>query len=222
MARFADLGISADAIPRSLFGESCLVRRVPLPWIECGMVDHFAPTMVTRHRPHPQLIRFSTDTRMFKHNHALITISLAAAICLPLSCGCQRPAVSPNHQFSLRLADLQPAQGMSLETMRTSGEEIYVFSSDIVVGSEFTSIHRTYDEKGRPAMSFQVTKEAAVKLSKTTSDNVGTFIALVIDGVPESAVPIVSPFSDTFQITGDFTDADIDQLYSAVTGYDPR
>ena len=108
---------------------------------------------------------------------------------------------------------------MASAVMRSSGETVFLGSTDIVTGSDFDRIRITTDAKGRPAIFFTVNEAAAKKLSSTTSANAGKMIALVVDGVPQTAIPISGPFSDSFQVVGDFTDAEIAQFYKAVTGY---
>ena len=146
---------------------------------------------------------------------------LMAALAIA-SVGCGRPAVSPGHQFSLRLASHQPSEGMVAQTMRDTGETVYVSSQDIVIGTDFERIDVMIDSRGKNAMSFTVNIIAGERLSRATRNNVGGLIAMVVNGTPASSTPITSEFSSSFLISGDFSETELDQFYTAVTGYQRR
>ncbi len=137
-----------------------------------------------------------------------------------LSLGCSRPVVLPGHRFELCLADSVARDGLVSAVMRSSGDEVFLDSANIAVSSDFEKIWITTDARGRPAISFIVSDSAAQKLSSITAANSGKMIALVVNGVPETAIPIASPFSKTFQVTGDFSESETLRFYQAVTGYD--
>ena len=108
---------------------------------------------------------------------------------------------------------------MAPALMRTTGETLFVDSADIVTGPDFERIWITTDKTGRPSVMFKVNEAAAKKLGFATAENLDKMMAIVVNGVPETAVPISAPFSDSFQINGRFSKDQIQQFHRAVTGY---
>ncbi|MBV8435419.1 MAG: protein translocase subunit SecD [Candidatus Eremiobacteraeota bacterium] len=80
----------------------------------------------------------------------------------------------------------------------------YDLSGPIVyTGKELKAAQASYDQAGRPNITFQ-TKDAA-KFGKMTTANVGKLLAIFLDHHYVSAATIQSPIYDSGQITGTFT-----------------
>ena len=73
----------------------------------------------------------------------------------------------------------------------------------VYTGKELKAAQASYDQAGRPNITFQ-TKDAA-KFGKMTTANVGKLLAIFLDHHYVSAATIQSPIFDSGQITGEFT-----------------
>ncbi|MBQ3696053.1 MAG: protein translocase subunit SecD [Alphaproteobacteria bacterium] len=98
---------------------------------------------------------------------------------------------------------------ISADSMLITGEETgyIVLKRSVVVGGESLEDSRgTYDENGRPAVSFSFKSAGAKKFGNATRDNVGRRLAIVLDGKVISAPTINSPITGGKGIiTGNFT-----------------
>ena len=98
---------------------------------------------------------------------------------------------------------------ISPDSMLVTGEETgyVVLKRAVVVGGESLDDARgTYDENGRPAVSFSFKSVGAKKFGNATRDNVGRRLAIVLDGKVISAPTINSPITGGKGIiTGNFT-----------------
>lgn len=137
-----------------------------------------------------------------------------------LLAGCQKASILSSQSFSLRLANSVATPGMTETTLRSSGELLFLDSQDIVAGPDFVSVLKTFDETGRPAIVLRLNKSAGKRMGEVTSENQGKMIVMVINGVPELAIPIPETFDNEFLLTGSYTMDEIDQMYSLITGYD--
>ena len=133
--------------------------------------------------------------------------------------GCQRSTISSSQSFSLRLADYVATPGMTETKLRSAGESLFLASQDIVAGPDFESVLTTFDEKGRPGIVLRVNESAGNRMREVISDNQGTVMVMVINGVPELAIPIPEHFDNEFLLSGSYTGDEIVQMHSLITGY---
>ena len=98
---------------------------------------------------------------------------------------------------------------LSADSMLMSGEETgyIVLKRSVVVGGEsLEDAKGSYDEQGRPAVSFSFKSAGAKKFGNATRENVGRRLAIVLDGQVISAPTINSPITGGRGIiTGNFT-----------------
>lgn len=98
---------------------------------------------------------------------------------------------------------------LSADSMLASGDDTgaIVLKRAVVVGGESLEDARaSYDENGRPAVSFSFKSAGAKKFGNATRDNVGRRLAIVLDGKVISAPTINSPITGGKGIiTGNFT-----------------
>ncbi len=64
----------------------------------------------------------------------------------------------------------------------------------------------TRDENGRPAVQFDLTRDAGNRFEAFTGANVGNFLAIVLDNKVREAATIQDKIRDQVRITGSFTD----------------
>jgi preprotein translocase subunit SecD len=81
-----------------------------------------------------------------------------------------------------------------------------------VTGKDLRSVRRSVDEWNNPAVSFTLGADGARRFDKTTSENIGKQLAIVLDGKIQSAPVINARISDSGIIQGRFTIEEADDL----------
>jgi preprotein translocase subunit SecD len=81
-----------------------------------------------------------------------------------------------------------------------------------ITGQDLRSARPTMDENGRPAVGFSLTREGAVKFSKVTGENIGRYLAIILDNRVQSAPRIEGRISDEGTIYGTFTSQEVADL----------
>ena len=74
-----------------------------------------------------------------------------------------------------------------------------------ISGRDLRNARQTLDENNRPAVSFSLNNEGARKFGKVTGDNIGRYLAIILDGHVQSAPVIESRITDEGRINGNFT-----------------
>ena len=97
------------------------------------------------------------------------------------------------------LPSAQPVEGQS-------GPAWYVVERVASIsGRDLRNAYPSRDENGLPAVSFTLTADAAQRFGRSTEQNVGRQLAIVLDGKVQSAPRIESRITSQGQITGSFT-----------------
>jgi preprotein translocase subunit SecD len=81
-----------------------------------------------------------------------------------------------------------------------------------VSGQDLRGAKPTIDENNRPAVSFSLKTEGARKFGKVTGENVGRYLAIVLDNRVVSAPRIDSKINDEGRISGSFTSQEVADL----------
>jgi preprotein translocase subunit SecD len=81
-----------------------------------------------------------------------------------------------------------------------------------VTGQDLRNAKPTIDENNRPAVSFSLTIDGARKFGKGTGENVGRYLAIVLDNRVVSAPRIDSRINDEGRISGSFTTQEVADL----------
>jgi len=85
-------------------------------------------------------------------------------------------------------------------------EKFFVATADSpVTGGSLSGARLTFDEFGKPAVSFTFKGEGASKFGVLTEENIGKRLAIVLDGTIKSAPTIQERITSQGRITGDFT-----------------
>lgn len=99
-------------------------------------------------------------------------------------------------------------QGLSLHSGATGAENelFFITIADApVTGESLSDARLTFDELGRPAVSFNFKGEGASKFGVLTEENIDKRLAIVLDEVIKSAPVIQERITSQGRITGDFT-----------------
>jgi preprotein translocase subunit SecD len=81
-----------------------------------------------------------------------------------------------------------------------------------VTGRDLRNARPSLDENNRPAVSFSLNNEGAVKFGRVTGENIGRQLAIILDGRVQSAPRIDSRINDEGRITGTFTQQEAQDL----------
>ena len=84
----------------------------------------------------------------------------------------------------------------------TEGTYYVVQQVASVSGRDLKGAYTSRDENGRPAVSFNLNADGAARFGRTTEENIGKMLAIVLDNKIQSAPRINSRISDSGQITG--------------------
>ncbi len=85
-----------------------------------------------------------------------------------------------------------------------------------ISGEFIKKAYRTKDHRGKPAMGFEFGSTGASLFGQLTGDNQGATLAIVVDGVAQTVATIQSRITTQGQLTGTFTDAEVQDLASIV------
>ncbi len=81
-----------------------------------------------------------------------------------------------------------------------------------VTGENISDARLAFDNLGNPSVSFSFSSKAAGEFGKLTSENIGSRLAIVLDGVVKSAPVVQSRITYEGQITGSFTQSEAQDL----------
>jgi preprotein translocase subunit SecD len=81
-----------------------------------------------------------------------------------------------------------------------------------VTGQDLRGAKPTIDENNRPAVSFSLKSEGARKFGKVTGENIGRYLAIVLDNRVVSAPRIEGKINDEGRISGSFTTQEVADL----------
>jgi preprotein translocase subunit SecD len=93
-------------------------------------------------------------------------------------------------------------------------ETVYLLvrKAPVVTGRDLRNAKPSIDENNQPAVSFTLNNEGARKFSKATGENVNRNLAIILDGQARSWPRIENRISDQGQITGGFTQQEVQDL----------
>jgi preprotein translocase subunit SecD len=78
-----------------------------------------------------------------------------------------------------------------------------------ITGQDLRAARSTLDENGRPAVGFSLTREGAAKFGRLTGDNIGRFLAVILDNRVQTAPRIEGRIDDEGRIYGSFTPQEV-------------
>lgn len=82
----------------------------------------------------------------------------------------------------------------------------------VITGKDLKTARRSRDQYNQPAVSFTLTAEGARKFEKVTGENIGRQLAIILDGVIQSAPVIRAKIFDQGIIEGRFTAEEAEDL----------
>ena len=107
--------------------------------------------------------------------------------------------------------DMEIISGASTGT--DAGTSYYlVRRTAAITGQDLRTAQPTLDENGRPAVGFSLTSAGSSKFGKVTGDNVGRYLAIILDNRVQSAPRIEQRIVDNGRISGSFTQQEVVDL----------
>jgi preprotein translocase subunit SecD len=82
----------------------------------------------------------------------------------------------------------------------------------VVTGRDLRNARPELDENNRPAVGFTLNQDGAAKFGNATGQNIGRYLAIVLDGRVYSAPRIESRINDQGRISGNFTQQEVQDL----------
>ena len=124
---------------------------------------------------------------------------------------------SPSREALLQSYSGQVPQDMEIVTGAAetgdAGTSFYLVRKvPAVTGQDLRNAKPTLDENNRPAVSFSLNNEGARKFGKVTGENIGRYLAIVLDNRVESAPRIDGRITDEGRISGSFTQEEVADL----------
>ena len=125
--------------------------------------------------------------------------------------------LSPSAQIELRLAEKEPADGLTPVTLEDMGVgTLYVHDKAELSTSDVAGVYMSEDQMARPAIRVVLTKAGRERMLSMTSSNIDRHVVIFVNGQAVGAPRIYAPVSKKFVITGP-NDGSIDEWFTALT-----
>lgn len=95
---------------------------------------------------------------------------------------------------------------------RPETQYLLVRKVPVITGRDLRNARPTLDVNNQPAVSFSLNSEGARKFAKATGENINRLLAIVLDNQARSWPRIESRIADEGQITGSFTQQEVQDL----------
>ena len=107
--------------------------------------------------------------------------------------------------FEVKLSGRVPPGRKLLESYSNSDQHFVVQRRVMVSGEMLTDARSSFDQNGRPSVSFSLTPEGGKRFGRVTANNIGRPFAIILDGKVVSAPVIQAQIFSSGQISGQFS-----------------
>lgn len=122
-------------------------------------------------------------------------------------------------RFELRLAEVNPADGLREFVIPDAGRKIYLHQETVVSNSD---IARARVIPGDAASIFSVSvtfnADGAAKILRASQNHIGRPLAILIDGEVVIAPVVRSPITTSARISGNYTKAEAERIVAGILG----
>ena len=108
--------------------------------------------------------------------------------------------------------DMEVVSGAASGAGETGTSYYLVRKVAAVTGQDLRNARASLDENGRPAVMFSLTNEGSRKFGKVTGENVGRYLAIILDNRVQSAPRIETRIDNEGRIQGSFTTDEVNDL----------
>lgn len=120
-------------------------------------------------------------------------------------------------RFEARLAEQNPAAGLSEAVVAGGGRKIYVHQEAVVTNSDIASAQLVEgNSPGSFSVAITFTQEGAAKMARATGAHLGRPLAILIDGEMVMAPVVRAPVTSSALITGTFTKAEAERIVAGI------
>ena len=110
-----------------------------------------------------------------------------------------------SNAFDVKSSGRVPPGKKLLKSYYDDGQYFVVQRRVMVSGEMLTDARSSFDQNGRPSVSFSLTPEGGKRFGRVTARNIGKPFAIILDGKVVSAPVIQAQIFSSGQITGQFT-----------------
>ena len=110
-----------------------------------------------------------------------------------------------SNAFDVKSSGRVPPGKKLLESYSDDGQYFVIQRRVMVSGEMLTDARSSFDQNGRPSVSFSLTPEGGKRFGRVTARNIGKPFAIILDGKVVSAPVIQAQIFSSGQITGQFT-----------------
>ena len=110
-----------------------------------------------------------------------------------------------SNAFEVKASGRVPPGKKLLESYSNDGQYFVVQRRVMVSGEMLTDARASFDQNGRPSVSFSLTPEGGKRFGRVTARNIGKPFAIILDGKVVSAPVIQAQIFSSGQITGQFS-----------------
>ena len=115
-----------------------------------------------------------------------------------------------------RLAETEPAEGLTLIVCTASGESFYLHDEVLLSNADIESASPGSWE-GRPTVALIFTEDGREKFARLTGDNIGGRVGILVDGELVTAPVIRAPILEgKAVINGDFTEEEAKRIAAGI------
>jgi len=144
---------------------------------------------------------------------------VACLIIILFLCGCGSPEKEPEMQkvkVEFRLAEAEPAEGLTEMTLSTSGQRFYLHD-EVAMSNYDIHIALPLVWEGKSVVELTFTEAGKVRFAMLTEENVGKRIGILVDGELVSAPIVRAPISEGKAIIdGDFSEEEAHEIAAGI------
>ena len=149
---------------------------------------------------------------------AMIQNSLFAVVCIGLvgSASAEPPEEKSKLKIEFRRAETKPADGLTEAKVAGTDEKIYIPKTADATNADIASASVAVDRSLNPAIDVVFTKEGAKKMEVLSEKHKDKPLAIMVDGKVISAPIVREKFTSRAQITGKFTQKEVENIVKAI------
>jgi len=149
--------------------------------------------------------------------HSLFQRSLCAVACLGLAV--PLAAARPDEKkvvVEFRRAETKPADGLAEAVIAGTTDKVYIPRKADATTADIAEAKAALDGGGNPAIDITFTKAGAKRMAALSEKHLDKPLAILINGKVVSAPIVRVKFSEKAQITGSFTQEEVEKLVEAI------
>src|SRR6478672_6188146 len=142
-----------------------------------------------------------------------IRSGVAAALCVGFLApfGLARPDDKEKVTVEFKRAEAKAAEGLTAATIVGTNEKVYLHKTADATSADIAVARAAKDANEKPIIEIEFTKEGAKKMAALSEAQKNKRIAILVNGKVLSAPVVRAKLSSRAQITGKFTQEEVDR-----------